>query len=336
MHVHKRLRKKAMTLSRRRFLDLARGAAALAAVSPIAWGQDYPSRPVRIIVGFSAGGAPDILARLMGQWLSERLGQQFVVENRTGAGSNVATEAVAHAPADGHTLLLASMGNAVNVSLYEKLNYEFMRDIAPVAGISREPLGMEVHPSFPARTVAEFISYAKANPGKINYASAGNGTSLHMAGELLKMMTGVAMVHVPYRGSAPGLTDLLGGQVQMMFSPLPPSIEYVRTGKLRALATSGAARSPALPDVPTVGEIVPGYEATAWYGIAAPRNTPAEIVEKLNREINAGLADSKLKARLAELGSSPFIGSPSDFGKHLAAETEKWGKVVKAANIKPE
>ena len=325
-----------MQLSRRRLLRLAAVTAALPAFSPSTWGQDYPSRPVRILVGFAAGGAPDILARLMGQWLSERLGQQFVVENRTGAASNIATEAVAHAPADGYRLLLASMGNAVNTTLYEKLPYEFMRDIAPVAGISREPLGMEVHPSFPAKTVDEFISYAKANPGKINYASAGSGSSLHMAGELFKLMTGTDMVHVPYRGSPPALTDLLGGQVQMMFSPLPSSIGYVRIGRLRALATTGAARSPALSDIPTVGEIVPGYEATAWYGVAAPGNTPAEIIDKLNKEINAGLADGKLKARLAELGSSPFVGPPSEFGKHLAAETAKWAKVVRAANLKPE
>jgi tripartite-type tricarboxylate transporter receptor subunit TctC len=325
-----------MKLPRRRFLHLTAGAAALPVASRLAWGQDYPSRPVRIIVGFAAGGAPDILARLIGQWLSERLGQQFVVENRPGAGSNIATEAVVHAAADGYTLLLASMGNAVNATLYDKLNYDFLRDIAPVAFISREPLGMEVHPSFPAKTVREFIAYAKASPGKINYASAGSGTSLHMAGELFKVMAGVDMVHVPYRASAPGLTDLLGGQVQMMFSPLPSSIEYVRAGRLRALATTGASRSNALPDVPTVGEIVAGYEATAWYGVAAPRSTPAEIIDKLNKEINAGLADPKLKARLEELGSSPFAASPADFGKHLAAETEKWGKVVRAANLKPE
>ncbi len=326
-----------MQLSRRRMLQLGAGAAMLLpAMSRVGWAQDYPSRPVRILVGFAAGGAPDILARLIGQWLGERLGQQFVVENRTGAGSNIATEAVVHATADGYTLLLASMGNAVNATLYEKLSYDFLRDIAPVAGISREPLGMEVHPSFPAKTVAEFISYAKANPGKINYASAGSGTSLHMAGELFKMMTGTNMVHVPYRGSPPALTDLLGGQVQMMFSPLPSSLDYVRTGRLRALATTGAARAHALPDIPTVGEIVPGYEATAWYGIGAPRNTPAEIIDKLNKEINSGLADPTFKARLVELGSSPFTGPPSVFDEHLASETEKWGKVVRAANLKPE
>jgi tripartite-type tricarboxylate transporter receptor subunit TctC len=325
-----------MQISRRRLLALTGSAAMLPAASRIAWTQDYPSRPVRVLVGFAAGGAPDILARLIGQWLGERLGQQFVVENRTGAGSNIATEAVVHAPPDGYTLLLASMGNAVNASLYEKLTYDFLRDSAPVAGISREPLGMEVHPSFPARTVAEFISYAKANPGKINYASAGSGTSLHMAGELFKMMTGTDMVHVPYRGSPPALTDLLGGQVQMMFCPLPSSLDYVRAGRLRALATTGTVRSAALPDIPSIAEIVPGYEATAWYGIAAPRSTPAEIVGKLNKEINAGLADPRLKARLAELGSSPFSGPPSVFGEHLIAETEKWGKVVRAANLKPE
>ncbi len=291
---------------------------------------------MRIVVGFAAGGAPDILARLFGQWLSDRLGQPFVIENRTGAGGNIATEAVVLAPADGHTLLLTSMGNAVNASLFERLNYNFLRDVAPVAGISREPLGMEVHPSFPAKTVSEFITYAKANPGKVNYGSAGVGSSLHMAGELFKLMAGVELMHVPYRGSPPALTDLLAGQIQLMFSPLPPSVEYVRSGRLRALAVTTAARSQALPDVPAVGDFLPGYEASAWYGIGAPKSTPAEVVDKLNAEINAGLADPKLKARLSELGSISFDGSPSDFGKHLAAETEKWGKVIRAANIKPE
>ncbi len=291
---------------------------------------------MRIVVGFAAGGAPDILARLFGQWLSDRLGQPFVIENRTGAGGNIATEAVVLAPADGHTLLLTSMGNAVNASLFEKLNYIFLRDVAPVAGISREPLGMEVHPSFPAKTVSELITYAKANPGKVNYGSAGVGSSLHMAGELFKLMAGVELMHVPYRGSPPALTDLLAGQIQLMFSPLPPSVEYVRSGRLRALAVTTAARSQALPDVPAVGDFLPGYEASAWYGIGAPKSTPAEVVDKLNAEINAGLADPKLKARLSELGSISFDGSPSDFGKHLAAETEKWGKVIRAANIKPE
>jgi tripartite-type tricarboxylate transporter receptor subunit TctC len=325
-----------MTLPRRGFLYLTAGAVSLSAASRFALAQAYPSRPVRIIVGFGAGGAPDILARLIGQWLSDRLDQQFIVENRPGAGSNIATEAVVHAPADGHTLLLASMGNAVNATLYGNLNYDFLRDIAPVAGISREPLGMEVHPSFPARSVPEFIAYAKANPGKISYASAGSGTSLHMAGELFKMMARVDMVHVPYRSSAAALTDLLGGQVQMLFSPLPSSIEYVRTGRLRALATTGAVRSGALPDTPIVGDFLPAYEASAWYGVCAPRNTSAEIVDKLNKEINAGIADAKLKARLADLGSSPFVASPSEFGKYLAEQTEKWGSVVKAANLKPE
>jgi tripartite-type tricarboxylate transporter receptor subunit TctC len=325
-----------MTLSRRRLLYVTAGAVSVPAAARFAWAQGYPSRPVRIIVGFGAGGAPDILARLIGQWLSERLGQQFIVENRPGAGSNIATEAVVHAAGDGYTLLLASMGNAVNATLYGNLNYDFLRELVPVAGISREPLGMEVHPSFPAKSVPEFIAYAKANPGRISYASAGSGTSLHMAAELFKMMAGIDMVHVPYRSSAAALTDLLGQQVQMLFSPLPSSIEYVRTGKLRALATTGAARSSALPDTPIVGNFLAGYEASAWYGVCAPANTSAEIVDKLNKEINAGLADQKLAARLAELGSSPFVASPSEFGKHLAEQTEKWGRVVKAANLKAE
>lgn len=325
-----------MTLPRRRLLQLTAGAVSLLAARRFARAESYPSRPVRIIVGFGPGGAPDILARLIGQWLSERLGQQFIVENRPGAGSNIAAEAVAHAPADGHTLLLASMGNAVNATLYGNLNYDFLRDIGPVAGISREPLGMEVHPSFPATSVPEFIAYAKANPGKVSYGSAGSGTSLHMAAELFKMMAGVDLVHVPYRSSAAALTDLLGHQVQMVFSPLPSSIDHVRAGRLRALATTGAARSGALPDTPIVGDFVPGYEASAWYGVCAPANTSAEIVDRLNREINAGLVDAKLKARLEELGSSPFVSSPSEFGKHLAEQTEKWGRVVKAAHLRPE
>jgi tripartite-type tricarboxylate transporter receptor subunit TctC len=325
-----------MRLPRRRFLHLAAAAATLPSLARIARAQSYPSRPVRIIVGFAAGGAPDILARLFGQWLSDRLGQPFVIENRTGAGGNIATEAVVQAPADGHTLLLTSMGNAVNVTLYDKLNHNFLRDIVPVAGISREPLGMEVHPSFPAKTVAEFIAYAKTNPGKISYGSAGIGSSLHMAGELFKLMAGVELVHVPYRGSPPALTDLLGGQLQLMFSPLPPSLDYVRSGRLRALAVTTAARSQTLPDVPVIADVVPGYEASAWYGIGAPRSTPAEIVDRINAEINAGLADAKLSARLTELGSVPFAGSHSDFGKFLAAETDKWRKVIRAANIKAE
>jgi tripartite-type tricarboxylate transporter receptor subunit TctC len=300
----------------------------------MACAQAYPARPVRIIVGFAAGGAPDIAARLLAQWLSERLGQQFIIENRPGAGSNIATEAVVDAPADGYALLLVSLANAVNATLYEKLNYNFIRDIAPIASISHETYGMEVHPSFPAKTVPEFITYAKANPGKLNMASPGNGSGPHMAGELFKIMTGVDMVHVPYRGSPPALTDLLAGQVQLMFSPMSSSIEYVKGGKLRALAVTTATRSATLPDLPTVGEFVPGYEASGWFGVGAPGKTPVEIVDRLNKEINAGLADSKLKARLADLGSEVFVGSPSDFGKHIAEETEKWGKVVRAAHIK--
>jgi tripartite-type tricarboxylate transporter receptor subunit TctC len=323
-------------LSRQRFLQLAAGAAACPFVSRLAWAETYPTRPVHLIVGFAAGGAPDILARLMGEWLSSRLGQPFVIENRTGAGSNIATETVVQAPGDGYTLLLASLANAVNATLYEKLNYNFMRDTVPVAGISRDPNVMVVVPSFPAKTVPEFIAYAKANPGKINMASPGVGTSPHMAGELFKFMTGIQMTHVAYRGSPPAITDLLGGQVQVYFAPISASIEYVRAGKFRALAVTTAKRADALPDVPTVGEFVPGYEASAFYGVSAPKATPAEIVNKLNGEINAGLTDPKLKARLADLGSSPFVGSPSDFGKLIAEETEKWGKVVKFANIKPE
>ena len=325
-----------MKLLRRQFLQLAAGAATLPAISRVARAQTYPTRPVRLIVGFGPGGAPDILARLLGQSLSERLGQPFVVENRAGAGGNVATEDVVNAPADGSTLLLVSLGNAVNAALYEKLNYNFIRDIAPVASISREPLCMEVNPSFPAKTVPEFIAYAKANPGKVSIASAGVGTSLHMAGELFMFMTGVDMVHVPYRSSAPALVDLIAGQVQVMFSPLPSSIEYVRSGKLRALAVTSSTRSAALPDVPTVGDFVPGYEANAFYGIGAPKNTPAEIIDKLNREINACLTDPKLKAQLANLGSVPAPATPTEFGKFVAGETEKWAKVVRAANIKLE
>jgi tripartite-type tricarboxylate transporter receptor subunit TctC len=298
--------------------------------------QPYPTRPVRLIVGFAAGGAPDIAARLVAQWLSERLGQQFVIENRPGAGGNLATEIVAEASPDGYTLLLINISNAVNATLYQKLKYDFIRDIAPVASISHENYGMEVHPSFPAKTVAEFISYAKANPGKLNMASPGNGTGPHVAGELFKIMAGLDMVHVPYRGSPPALTDLLAGQVQLMFSPLSSSIEYVKGGKLRALAVTTAARSEVLPDLPTVGESVPGYAASGWFGIGAPSKTPVEIVDRLNREVNAGLADPKLKARLADLGSTVFVGSPADFATHIAAETEKWAKVVRTANLRAD
>jgi tripartite-type tricarboxylate transporter receptor subunit TctC len=325
-----------MKLSRHQFLHLAAGAAALPAVPRIARAQAYPRRPVRIIVPTSAAGASDILARLIGQWLSERLGRSFIVDNRPGGGSNIGTEAVVRAPADGYTLLLVGAPAAINATLYDKLNFNFIRDIAPVASIMRVPNVMELNPSVPAKTVPEFIAYAKANPGKLNYASAGNGTTIHITGELFKMMTGVNMVHVPYRGSAPALTDMLGGQMQVMFDNLPSSIEYVRTGKLRALAVTGATRSPALPELPTVGEFLPGFEASGWYGVGAPRNTPAEIIDNLNKEINAGLADPKLKARLADLGGTVLAGSPTDFGKLIAEETEKWGKVVKFSGAKPE
>lgn len=325
-----------MKLPRRRFLRLAAGAAALPATSRFTWAQAYPTRPVHLIVGFGAGGAPDILARLLGQWLSERLGQQFIVENRTGGGGNVGTELVVRASPDGYTLLLVNLTNVVNVTLYDNLNFNFIRDIAPVASISREPLCMEVNPSFPAKTVPEFIAYAKTNPGKINMASPGIGTTPHMAGELFMFLAGVNMVHVPYRSSAPALTDLLGGQVQVYFSPLPPSIEYIRTGKLRALAVTSAGRSAALPDIPPLADFVPGYEANTFFGIGAPKKTPVEIVDRLNKEINAGLADPELKARFAALGSEPTLMSPAEYEKFLVAETEKWAKVIRAANIKPE
>lgn len=324
-----------MKLLRRKFLHLAAGAAALPAVSRIAWAQTYPSRPVRIVVGFPAGGGIDIVARLMGQWLSERLSQPVVIENRPGAGGNVGVEAVVRAPPDGYTLLLANSANAISATLYEKLNYNFIRDIAAVAGIVRVPQVMEVNPSFQAKTVPEFIAHAKANPGKLNFGSAGNGSALHMAGELFKMMAGVDMVHVPYRGGAPALIDLLGGQVQVMFDTMPASIEHIRAGKLRALAVTTAMRSEALPDIPTVAEFVPGYEASIWWGVGVPKDTPAGIVEKLNKEINEGLADPKIKVRLAELGGIVLAGSPTEFGQLIAEEIEKWGKVVKFAGIKP-
>jgi tripartite-type tricarboxylate transporter receptor subunit TctC len=320
---------------RRQFLHLAAGAAALPVLTRIAGAQAYPTRPVRIIVAFAAGGI-DILARLMGQWLSERNGQPFVVENRPGGGGNIGTEAVVRAAADGYTLLLIGPNNAISATLYDKLNFNFIRDIAPVAGIMRAPNVMEVNPGVPAKTVPEFIAYAKANPGRINFASTGIGTSVHVSGELFKMMSGINMLHVPYRGSGPALTDLLSGQVQVMFNALPASIEHIKTGKLRALAVTTAMRSEALPYIPTVGEFVPGYEASQWYGLGAPKNTPAEIVEKLNREINAALADPKMKARLADLGGTPLPGSPADFGNLIAEETEKWDKVIRAANIRAE
>jgi tripartite-type tricarboxylate transporter receptor subunit TctC len=324
-----------MKLPRRNFLRLAAGAAALPAVSHFAWAQSYPTRPVHIIVGFAPGGATDILARLMGQWLSEKLGQPFIIDNRPGGGTNIATEAAVRAPADGYTLLMVGTTQAINATLYDKLNFDLIRDIAPVASVLRGPYVLMVNPSVPAKSVPEFIAYAKANPGKINIASPGNGTPAHVAGELFKMMTGVSLVHVPYRGAGPALTDLLGGQVQVTLGSIA-SIEYVRAGKLRALAVTTATRSEALPDLPAVAEFVPGYEASGWYGIGAPRNTPADIVDKLNKEINAGLADSGMKARLADLGGTVLPGSSADFGKLIAEETEKWAKVVKFSGAKPE
>ncbi len=321
--------------SRRRFLQLA-GAAAAAAMPWSALALDYPTRPVRFVVGFPAGGQQDIMARLIGQWLSERLGQQFLIENRSGAGGNIGAETVINSPPDGYTMLLVGSPNAINATLYQKLNFVFLRDIAPVASFARTPLVMEVHPSVPVNTVPEFIAYAKANPGRVNFASAGNGTPQHVSGELFKMMTGVNMVHVPYRGSAPALIDMLAGQVQVMIDPLPASIEHVRSGSLRALAVTTLERFPALPNLPTVTEFVPGYVADSWYGAGVPVNTPTEIVDKLNREINAGLADQKIKARIAELGATVLAGSPADFGKMLAVETEKWGKVVKASGARSE
>jgi tripartite-type tricarboxylate transporter receptor subunit TctC len=312
------------------------GAAALPAVSRIAWAQAYPSRPVRVIVGFAPGGATDIMARLVGQWLSERLGQQFVIDNRPGAGGNIAAEAVVRALADGYTLLLVGVPNAINATLYDRLNFNFIRDIAPVAGIIRGTYVMVVNPSVPTKTVSEFIAYAKANPGRISFGSAGIGSPNHVAGELFNIMAGVNLMHVPYRGIAPALNDLLGGQVQVAFAFMPSSIEFIRAGKLRALAVTTATRSEVLPDVPTVGEFVPGYEASAWYGLGAPKATPAEIVDKLNKEINAALADPKMKARLADLGGTPLLGSPADFGKLIAEETEKWAKVVKFSGAKAD
>jgi tripartite-type tricarboxylate transporter receptor subunit TctC len=325
-----------MTLRRRTFLHLAAGAAVLPAISRIAWAQAYPSRPVRIVVGFAAGGTTDIIARLMGQWLSERLGQPFIIDNRPGAGTNIGTEVVVRAPTDGYTLLMISPPAAINATLYENLNFNFIRDITPVATVIQTPFIMQVNPSVPAKTVPEFIAYAKANPGKIGMASGGIGSGSHLVGELFKVMAGVNMVHVPYRGGAPALTDLIGGQVQVMFSPVPESIEFIKADQLRPLAVTSATRLDVLPGIPTVGEFVPGYESSNWQGIGAPKNTPAEIIGKLNKEINATLVDPKMKARLADLGGTVLSGSPADFGKLIADETEKWGKVIKLANIKPE
>ena len=325
-----------MKLPRRQFLSLFAAAAALPALSGVARAQAYPARPVRIIVGISAGDSADILARLMASWLSERLGQQFIIENRPGAGGNIGTEAVMKSAPDGYTLLLVGPNNAINATLYDKLNFNFIRDIVPIASVSRGPNVIVVNPSVSAKTVPELIAYAKASPGKLNMASPGNGTPPHVAGELFKMMTGVNVVHVPYRGGAPALTDLLGGQVQVMFDALPSSIEHIRSGKLRALAVTTGTPSEVLPDISTVGDFVSSYEMSNWFGVGVPKNTPAEIVEKLHKEINAALADSKLKARLADLGGMVLVGSPSDFGKLIADETEKWGKVIRAANIKAE
>ena len=325
-----------MDLLRRRFLHLATGAAVLPAVSRIAKAQAYPTRPVRVLVGFAAGGPTDILARLIGQWLSQRLGQPFVIENRPGAGGNIATETVVNAAADGHTLLLVAPANTINATLYDHLDFNFIRDIAPVAGIMRSFYVMEVNPSVPVKSVPEFIAYAKAHPGKINMASAGSGTPQHVAGELFKLMTGVEMVHVPYRGAVPALTDLMGGQVQVMFDNMTSSLEFIRAGKLRPLAVTTTTRFEALPDLPTVGDFVPGFEASALFGLGAPRNTPVDVIARLNQEVNAGLADPRMKARLAELAGAVLAGSPADFGKLIADETEKWGKVVKFSGAKPE
>jgi tripartite-type tricarboxylate transporter receptor subunit TctC len=325
-----------MKLPRRNFLHLAAGAAALPAVSRIAWAQAYPTRPVRIIVGFAPGGGADIIARLIGQWLSERLGQPFIIENRPGAGSNIAAETVVRSPADGYMLLLVSSPHAFNATLYDKLNYNFIRDIAPVACITRVPDIMLVNPSVAAKTVPEFIAYAKANPGKLTMASGGIGSVSHVSGELFRMMTGVNLVHVPYRGNGPALADLLAAQVQVMFATMPSSIAYIRAGKLRPLAVTTTTRPDELPEVPTVNDFVPGYEASTWYGVGVPTGTPAEVIGKLNKEINAALADPKMKGRLADLGGAPLVGSPADFGRLIADETEKWAKVIRAANIKPE
>ena len=325
-----------MKLPRRIFLHLAAGVAVLPAVSSIATAQAYPTRPVRIIVGFAAGGPNDILARLLGQWLSERVGQPFIVENRPGASGNIATEAVVRAPPDGYTLLMVGANSAINATLYDKLNFNFVRDIAPVAPIVRFPYLMVVNPSVPAKTLPEFIAYTKANPGKISMASPGIGTTPHVNGELFKVMTGINMVHVPYRSAAAVMTDLLSGQVQLYFGTTASSLEYVRAGKLRALAVTIERRLDALPDIPAVAEFVPGYEASGWFGVGAPSNTPVEIIDKLNKEIDAGVADPKMKARLADLGGIALTGSPSDFGKLIVEETEKWGKVVKFAGVKAD
>src|SRR6516162_9988446 len=325
-----------MRFPRRKFLHLAAGAAALPALLRGAEALDYPTRPVRIIVGFAAGGSADIVARLTGQWLSERVGQQFIIENQTGAGTNIATEAVVNSPPDGYKLLLVTAANFINATLYEKLNFNFIRDITPVAGLSREPAVMVMHTSVPANTVPQFIAYAKANPGRINFASGGNGAPSHVFGELFKMLTGVSMVHVPYRGAGPAVIGLLGNQVQVYFSPLSAAIAYVKAGKLRALAVTTATRSEALTDLPAMSEFVPDYEASNWYGIGAPRRTPPEIVDKLNKETNAVLADQRMRARIADLGETVLGGSPADAAKQIAEETEKWGKVIKFSGARAD
>jgi tripartite-type tricarboxylate transporter receptor subunit TctC len=325
-----------MKLRRRQFLHFAAAAAALPAASRIARAQSYPTRPVHLIVGFAAGGGADITARLIGQWLSDRLGQSFVIENRPGADSNIGTGVVVNAAPDGYMLLLALVPNAVNAALYEKLNFNFIRDIAPVAGIIRVPQVVLVNPSVPAKTIPEFIAYAKANPGKVNLASAGSGSAPHMAGELFNAMAGIKMVHVPYRGQAPALTDLLGGQVQVLFATTPGTTDFIKSGKLRALAVTTASRAEVLPDLPPVGDFLAGYEASQWYGVCAPKNTPVEIIDRLNKEINAALADPRMKARFADIGGEPLAGLPAAFGKLIADETEKWAKVVKFAGLKPE
>jgi tripartite-type tricarboxylate transporter receptor subunit TctC len=326
----------AMNHVRRRFLQLAGAAIAAPAISTVAWSQTYPSRPMHMVVGFAAGGGADIIARLIGQALSERLGQQIIVDNRPGAGTNIGTELVVKAAPDGYTLLLVNSPAAINTTLYDNLSFDFIRDIAPVASIGRVPLVMVVNPSLPAKTIPEFIAYAKANPGKVNMGSGGNGAPDHMSGELFKAMAGVGILHVPYRGVAPAISDLLGGQVQVIFGTMPAVIALVKAGKLRALGVTTATRSDELPDVPSIGEFVPGYEASQWYGIGAPKNTPPEVIERLNRETNAVLADPKMKARLAELGASVLSGSPADFGKLIVDETAKWAKVVKLSGAKPD
>jgi tripartite-type tricarboxylate transporter receptor subunit TctC len=323
-------------LARRRFLHLAAGAAALPTASRFAWAQAYPSRPVRLIIGYPPGGSADITARLTGQWLSERLGQPVVIESRPGAATNLATEAVVRASPDGYTLLLVAPANAINATLYDKLSFDFLRDIVPVAGIIRFPNVVVVNPSLPIKTIPELIAYAKANPGKLNMASSGNGSTIHMSGELFKMLTGINMVHVPYRGGAPALTDLIAGQVHVMFDNIPTSAEHIKAGRLRGLAVTSAARSEVLPDLPTVADVLPGYEASAWYGLGVPKNTPDEVIDKINKGMNAVLADPKPQARFAELGASLLPGSPADFSRLVADETEKWGKVVRFSGAKPD